>query len=93
MRTTIVLPDDLFRQAKAKAALSGITLKDLIARYVAQGLREGDSASPAQPSQRSPLPVILEATTGKPIAALSKAKLADIELAEDIAKHERSVGR
>jgi len=34
MRTTIDLPDDLFRQAKARAALSGIKLKDLIARYV-----------------------------------------------------------
>jgi hypothetical protein len=30
MRTTIVIPDELFRAAKAKAALEGRKLKDLI---------------------------------------------------------------
>jgi hypothetical protein len=35
MKTTIELPDELYRQAKAKAALSGRKLKDL----VEQGLR------------------------------------------------------
>jgi predicted transcriptional regulator len=30
MRTTIDLPDDLFRRAKAIAALRGATLKDLV---------------------------------------------------------------
>jgi hypothetical protein len=32
MRTTIEIPDDLFRRAKATAALSGSTLKDLVIR-------------------------------------------------------------
>jgi len=32
MRTTIDLPDDLHRQAKARAALEGITLGSLIER-------------------------------------------------------------
>jgi hypothetical protein len=41
MRTTIDLPDELLRQAKAKAAIHGIKLKDLITRYVEQGLRVG----------------------------------------------------
>lgn len=35
MKTTIELPDDLYRQAKATAALSGRKLKDL----VEEGLR------------------------------------------------------
>ena len=30
MKTTIELPDDLYRRAKAQAALSGLRLKDLI---------------------------------------------------------------
>ncbi len=30
MRTTIVIPDELFRKAKSKAALEGRKLKDLI---------------------------------------------------------------
>jgi plasmid stability protein len=31
MRTTVELPDDLFRQVKARAALQGRSLKDLVA--------------------------------------------------------------
>ena len=31
MRTTIDLPDDLFRKAKARAAMQGQALKDLVA--------------------------------------------------------------
>jgi hypothetical protein len=93
MRTTIDLSDELFRRAKAKAALSGITLKELIAGYIEQGLRQAENVPPTQPRRRSRLPVIEEATTGKPIPALSKAELVEIELDEDVAKHERSLGR
>jgi len=39
MRTTLDLPDDLFRRLEARAALEGLKLKELIARYVAWGLK------------------------------------------------------
>ena len=32
MKTTIEIPEPLFRQAKAKAAMEGITLRDLFVR-------------------------------------------------------------
>lgn len=32
MKTTIEIPEPLFRQAKAKAAIDGITLRDLFVR-------------------------------------------------------------
>jgi hypothetical protein len=32
MKTTIEIPEPLFRQAKAKAALDGLTLRDLFVR-------------------------------------------------------------
>ena len=55
MRTTLDLPDDLLRQAKAKAALEGATLKDLLRRYVESGLRPpGGLRGP--PARRSLLP-------------------------------------
>ena len=38
MRTTLDLPDPLFRRLKARAALEGLSLKDLIADYVSAGL-------------------------------------------------------
>lgn len=96
MRTTIDLPDDLLRQAKSRAALDGLKLKDLIARYVARGLAGAEQppvSDTATGRQRSPLPMIPRASTGKPIPALSNAELAQIELEEDLAKHVRSAGR
>jgi len=76
-------PDDLFRQAKAKAALSGIKLEDLIARYVEQGLLRVRACRPVQPRQRSPLPVISKAASGQPIPALSNAEIQAILDEED----------
>jgi hypothetical protein len=63
MRITIDLPDDLFRQAKVRAALDGVTLENLVTRFVEQGLRQ-DAHSAATPPrrQRSELPVAREAT-------------------------------
>ena len=45
MKTTLELPDDLFRSVKAKAAQEGISLKE----YVASALRQklGQSPEPA----------------------------------------------
>ena len=73
MRTTIDLPDSTLRQAKARAALSGRTLKELIARYVEQGLRQ-DEALPTPRRRRSELPVA-RAKTGRPLPALTNAEL------------------
>jgi hypothetical protein len=74
MRTTIDLPDELLRQAKAKAALSGLKLKDLITRYVEQGLRQGPPAGAAQRRRRSELPVARPAT-GRSLPALTNAEI------------------
>jgi len=53
MRTTVDLPDDLFRRAKAEAALRGRKLKDLIEEGLRQLLTrsaEGEHAvEPARP--------------------------------------------
>jgi hypothetical protein len=73
LRTTIDLPDHLFRQAKAKAALDGIRLKDLITRFVELGL-QGGPVTAAPPRRRSELPVARPAT-GRPLPALSNADL------------------
>ena len=92
MRTTIDLPDDLFRQVKARAALEGLKLKDLIAAYVAQGLERG-TAPETPPRRRSSPPVVQHATSGVPIPALSGEELARIEEEEDLARLARSPGR
>lgn len=73
MRTTIDLPDDLFRQAKAQAALDGTSLKDLMTRFVEQGLRKM-SGTRSSRTRRSPIPVA-RAATGRPIPAMSNSEL------------------
>ena len=55
MRTTLDLPDSVFRQLKAKAALEGTTLKALLSTLIARGLQvprggeAGHAPAPAMP--------------------------------------------
>lgn len=74
MRTTIDLPDDLLRQVKAKAAIDGMKLKDLIIHYVEQGLKGAPSPTAPLRRQRSELPVA-RAATGHTLAALTNAEI------------------
>ncbi|MFL6290396.1 MAG: hypothetical protein ACJ759_05830 [Thermoanaerobaculia bacterium] len=74
MRTTIDLPEELFRQAKAKAALDGLKLKDLIASYVEQGLRGTPSQAAPSRRKRSELPVA-RAATGRALPAVRNAEI------------------
>lgn len=52
MRTTLDLPDPLFRTLKARAALQGRSLKDLVVSYVERGLRESSAPSTAPAQDR-----------------------------------------
>lgn len=94
MRTTIDLPDDLFREVKARAALNGMKLTDLIARYVAAGLHEHaqPAAAPTRPKRSAP-PLNPKAMTGEPIPMLENEDLDAIEMGEDLEKLRRSFGR
>ena len=40
MKTTLEIPDDLFREAKARAALEGRKLKDLVAEALRQAVQQ-----------------------------------------------------
>ncbi len=55
MRTTIEIPDDLFRRAKATAALRGSTLKDLVVRALE---REFSKEQPKKGRPTTKLPVM-----------------------------------
>ena len=57
VRTTLDLPDDLFRQVKAKAALEGATLKMLLTRYLESGVRQPARLA-GEPGRRSRLPIV-----------------------------------
>ena len=50
MKTTVEIPDTLFRKAKATAAERGVSLKDLLTEAVREHLQRGAGAvSPAKP--------------------------------------------
>lgn len=83
MRTTLDLPDDLFRKAKAKAALEGTSLKNLITRFIEDGLnperRPSNEVAMRPRSQLKPLPA-----SGRTIPALSNADIDRLLDDEDI---------
>ena len=58
MRTTVELPDELFRQAKASAALQGRALKDLVAEGLKLVLQSTKTPPSPTPSRRTQFPII-----------------------------------
>lgn len=81
MRTTIDLPDSLFREAKTRAVQKGMKFKDLVAQYIEAGLHGQSGATDSGHREPVPLPVFRK-TKGAPIPARSNAELFAI-LAED----------
>ena len=91
VRTTLDLPDDLFRQVKAKAALEGASLKDMLTRFIENGLRQPPRLA-GPPSRRSPLPTVTKRGKGV-IPNLTPELQARLEEEDDLAKLHRSFGR
>ena len=57
MRTTVDLSDALYRAVKARAALEGRTVREVLTQAVEQ-LLQGDQPTPAPPSAPTPRPWI-----------------------------------
>jgi hypothetical protein len=75
MKTTVEIPEELFREAKAAAAREGSKLKDLVADGLRLVLRK------TGPERRR---LLFPLIPGKPGAArLTSAKVNEIEAAED----------
>lgn len=60
MRTTVDIPDTLYRQLKAEAATQGRSVKDLILSSVQEELR----GRQPKPSQRVKLPIVTSKRRG-----------------------------
>ncbi len=86
MRTTIELPDDLFRRVKAQAALDGLKLKVLITHYVEQGLLHGSTRPDNAPARRKRSePPVVRLTPGEPLLRSTNTDLFQILDEEEIA--------
>ena len=87
MRTTLELPDPLFREVKARAAQSGLKLKELLARYIEAGLRSPSLPTTTLPRTRRIPPVAIKRAPGAPsIPALTNAQIDAVLTAEDAAR-------
>lgn len=96
MRTTLDLPDPLFKEVKTRAVQQGVKLKDLLASYIEAGLRAPkipkiDAAPGKNPY---PLPVGIPRIPGAPLhPALSNADLYAILEEEDIENYHRVIAQ
>lgn len=87
MRTTLDLPDSLFREVKTRAVQQGMTLKDLLAQYIQAGMN-APVGEPTAPRASIPLPYFRK-TEGPSIPARTSAELYAILDEEDIANYHR----
>jgi hypothetical protein len=85
MRTTIDLPDSLFRAVKTRAVQEGTTLKDLMASYIEAGLCGQGARDISRRRRRPPLPVAIEREPGEPLTrALTNLELEALLEGEDV---------
>ena len=76
VRTTIELPDELFREAKTRAVQQGTTLKDLMIQFVRSGLGAPLASRDAASSRRAAPPVAIRRIRGRrPSPAPSSGEL------------------
>jgi hypothetical protein len=91
MRTTIDLPDPLFKRLKAHAALEGVKLREFIAGAIEAALQPAEAL--AKTRKFKPLPVIKR--RGKPGPLMTKLTndfIAELELQDDIDRYRKSLG-
>lgn len=77
MRTTIDIPDSLFREMKSRAALRGETIKAFLLRVLRVELQANDGGAA---KQRANLPVV---TSSEPHYNVSPERLAEVLDEED----------
>lgn len=84
MRTTIELPDGLYREAKTRAVKQGTTLKELVVGLIQAGLRGAPVADGLQQvTRRAAPPVAIRKVPGQsPVRPLTNRQLSAL-LEED----------
>lgn len=82
MRTTIDLPDPLLKHLKARAALEGRTLRDLVVALVEKGLNAREKIDPQQRFAARPL-IGSGAPSDVPLHLMSNAELYELMYKDD----------
>ena len=96
MRTTLDLPDPLFKEVKTRAVQQGVTLKELLASYIVAGLRNPSipKSAAAPGEKRHPLPVGIARVPDAPLhPAMTNAEIYAILDAEDLGEYTRAIAQ
>jgi hypothetical protein len=91
MKTTLEIPDPLFKQVKARAAIEGIKLKDLVASALTDYLSKPKGPA-EEPSKSCPFPLV-RGKGGHLLKQMSNRTIAELDQNEDVQRHRRSFGR
>jgi hypothetical protein len=86
MRTTLELPDPLFREIKTRAVQKGVKLKELLAQYIQAGMTASEGDGAVVPKTRVPLPYF-RSPDESITPARSNAELYAILEEEEVAYH------
>jgi hypothetical protein len=96
MRTTLDLPDPLFKEVKTRAVQEGVKLKDLLAKYIEAGLRAPQTPETEAAPRKNPypLPAGIPRTPDSPLhPAMTNAELNAILEEEDMANYLRMISQ
>jgi hypothetical protein len=79
MRTTLDLPDSLFKKAKLQAVHEGVALKEVVTRALERGLaaKSGTEDNARQSRAKRLFASLDKARNTKPVGSLNRAKLYD----------------
>ena len=90
VKTTLEIPNPLFKRVKAHAAMEGLKLKDVVASALAAYLvRPPTSANHG--ANRCPFPLI-RGKAGPLMKEMSNETIAKLQEKEDLERHRRSLG-
>jgi hypothetical protein len=96
MRTTLDLPDPLFKEVKTRAVQQGVTLKELLAIYIEAGLRNPSAAKTNAPAdgKHHALPVGIPRVPDTPLhPAMTNAEIYAILDTEDLGEYTRAIAQ
>ena len=96
MRTTLDLPDALFKAVKTRAVQQGLKLKELLAIYIEAGLRSQSASrdTATHAGKLHPLPVGIPRVPDTPLhPAMADAELYAMLEAEDLAEYTRAIAQ
>ena len=90
MKTTLEIPDTLFRKVKAKAAMRGLRIKDLVTSALTAYLTAPENRTNRK-GKRCPFPLV-RGKGGPVLKQMNNELIAKLEAEEDLRRYGRSLG-